>query len=161
MPCDCLTLPVLPLSSLRLCMIQTLSSAKVSPVSPCSQRLRADRISIAACSLMPGRPPRRATSTSTRRRRTERYATLSATVWKQTNGKSWEQGRERGQPQYQTYRDPALPATLRRYVLGLNWVLKLGNLWASYNLGVGMGCEQCNQKVSFCSQIVCRSVEVL
>lgn len=121
---DCLTLPVLPLTfSLRLCLIQTLSSVMVSPVSPYSQRLRADRISTAACLLMPGQPPHRATSTSTRQRRTARSATPSATVWKQTSGRSWEQGTKTGQLRFQTHRDPTLPALLRRYVLGLNRVL--------------------------------------
>lgn len=92
--------------SLRLCVIQTLSSATVSPVSLCSRRLRADRSSTAACSLTPGRPRHRATSTSRRRRRMGRFATPSATAWKRTSGKSWEQGTGRGPPCCQTLRDP-------------------------------------------------------
>lgn len=105
--------------SLRLCRNQTLSLLTASPVSLCSQRRRVDRISTPACSRTPGRPPRRATSTSTRRRRTERSATPSATVWKRIRGKSWEQGKQMGPPRYRTHRDPSSLALLRRCTIQL------------------------------------------
>ena len=147
--CDVLRLfhPARVTFSLRPCVIRTASSVTASRVSPWCRRLRADRISTAACSLMPDRPPHRATFTSTRRRRTGKSATPSATVWKQTSGKSWEQWTERGRPQYQTHRDPTSPATLRRFGVIL-WPFI-----ASYSLDVGMSHEQFNQRVSFPSQI--------
>lgn len=114
--CDAMQLCLI-FPSVSLC-VQTLSWRRARPVGRWSRRLSIARIGTEACTRTPGRPPRGPTFTSTKRKRTERSGTLSATVRKPTSGEMWEQIAWRRRSCFQTHQDAVLLAMQKRYKSG-------------------------------------------